>query len=294
MTTLAENPTPSKWAFRISHILNAALGDDHFPIKVTDVAKELSLQLFPDEPVVFVKGESLPGFEGGLLHGSKGWGIIYNSDIRSDGRINFTLAHEFGHYLLHRLDYPGGIQCSTQDLLRWESAYRQIEYQANQFAANLLMPLDDYRRQIPPSSKVTIDMIDGVASRYGVSFMAALLRWIEYTEQRAVMVVSRDDFILWARSSKRAHRTGAYFKTVGVPPVPIPRISLAANKSSIDQETAAKGKKFKEGIWLKEPCEELTIFSDQYDFVVSLILLDREPAYRHFNESSREKDLNNF
>ncbi len=29
--------------------------------------------------------------------GSKGWGIFYNNAIASEGRINFTLGHEFGH-----------------------------------------------------------------------------------------------------------------------------------------------------------------------------------------------------
>jgi len=70
---------------------------------------------------------------------------------------NFTLGHEFGHYLLHRLAYPDGIRCGDRDVIRWESAYGQIEHQANVFAANLLMPLDDFRRQIPAAAKVDLD-----------------------------------------------------------------------------------------------------------------------------------------
>lgn len=44
--------------------------------------------------------------------------------------------------------YPNGFRCGDQDVVRWDSQYGQIEHQANVFAANLLMPLDDYRRQI--------------------------------------------------------------------------------------------------------------------------------------------------
>src|SRR3546814_9114430 len=50
----------------------------------------------------------------------RGWGIIYNDAITSKGRINFTLAHEFGHYLLHREAYPDGLECGAQDMVRWD------------------------------------------------------------------------------------------------------------------------------------------------------------------------------
>lgn len=280
MRMMSETLSPQKWAFKITHVLNASLGQDHFPIDVGIVAKEYSRNICPDDPVSLVKGASLPGFEGGLFKapaGEKGWGIIYNQDITSPGRINFTLAHEFGHYLQHRYDYPDGIQCGEQDLYRWDSEYRQIEYQANLFAATLLMPLDDYRRQIDPKSNVDMDMISFVANRYDVSLLAALLRWIEFTEQRAVLVVSRDGFILWARSSKRSFKSGAWIKTTGVPPVPIPANSVAAGKNVTDDEVARKGVKFNGGVWFGDPCEEMAIYSDQYDFVISLIQLPPSP-----------------
>src|SRR5207245_2631654 len=119
-------------------------------------------------------------------------GIFCNNAIASKGRVNFTVAHEFGHYLMHRAKNPNGLRCGQQDVGRWDSEYGQIEYQANVFAANLLMPLDGYRRQIDARSKVDIDMLAHCAERYRVSLIAAVLRWLEYTERRAVLVVSRD------------------------------------------------------------------------------------------------------
>ena len=278
---MSDRPSPHQWAFKLSHVLNTVLGHDHFPINVGDIAKEYSAQICPEAPITLVSGKSLPGFEGGLFKAppgkKEGWGIFYNSDIRSQGRINFTLAHELGHYLQHRNQYPEGISCGEQDFYRWESEYGQVEHQANQFAANLLMPLDDYRKEISPNVKIDTLMIDHITERYGVSLLAALLRWIEYTEQRAVLVVSRDDFILWARSSKSALKSGAFFRTANVPPVAIPVHSIAANKKNINEDTARAGKCLKEGIWFNEPCNEFTIFSEQYDFVISLIQLPKTP-----------------
>ncbi|RKT37980.1 ImmA/IrrE family metallo-endopeptidase [Thiocapsa rosea] len=266
--------SPERWAFKLTHILNAVHGDgrDRFPVDVKAVAKEISNQLFPDDPVTRVKGASLPGFEGSLHKappGKKGWGIFYNSDITSPGRINFTLAHEFGHYLLHRLAHPDGIDCNARDIVRWESEYRQIEHQANVFAANLLMPLDDFRRSIGDQDKPGFEELGECARRYEVSLIAAALRWIQYTRRRAMLVLSRDEFVLWARSSKRAFRTRLYIKTADRPPVPVPPSALAARQHELD---ACRGStRHAPGVWFPEDCEELVLFSDQYDFTISLL-----------------------
>lgn len=270
--------TPERYANAISKVLNTVLGAERFPIKVGDVAREYSHQCFKDDPITLVAGENLPNFDGALLKApsaNKGWGIIYNSGISSAGRINFTLAHEFGHYLLHRLAYPDGMRCGSQDVVRWDSGYRQVEHQANVFAANLLMPLDDYRRQIDAAAAVDIDILTGCANRYEVSLIAATLRWLEYTERRAVLVVSRDGFVLWARSSKPALKTGAFIRT-SRGPVEIPAASVAARRTALI--SSRDGAEHPPGVWFKETSREMTVFSDQYDFAISLLLLADEVA----------------
>jgi hypothetical protein len=141
---------PERWAIEITKLLNLVLGPEHFPVDVIRVAHEYTVKRFAGDAITMVKGDSLPGFDGALYRapaGKTGWGIVYNNAITSPGRINFTLAHEFGHYLLHRADHPNGIRCGEQDVVRWDSAYAQIEYQANLFAAAFLMPLDDFRHR---------------------------------------------------------------------------------------------------------------------------------------------------
>lgn len=280
--------TPQKWAFQLTHILNAySQGHDRFPVNVKAIAIDFSNQKFPDDPIAMIKGASLPKFDGGLYRapvGKKGWGIIFNDSMESKGRINYTLAHEFGHYLLHRIDFPNGIECGEQDLVRWDSAYGQIEHEANVFAANLLMPLDDYRRHIDAKAVVNLDMISHCANRYDVSLIAATLRWIEYTEHRAVIVVSRDGFILWARSSQSAYRSGIYFKTSNRPPIPLPEKSLASGLITSDNQK--HGLKLPAGVWFNEDCVEMVVFSEQYDFAISILLLEKNSAFHSkcFNE----------
>jgi IrrE N-terminal-like domain len=227
---------------------------------------------------------NLPGFDGALFRapaGRKGWGIIYNNRITSKGRINFTLAHEFGHYLLHRVKYPDGFYCGGQDFVRWDSEYGQVEFQANVFAANLLMPLDDLGRQIPIHAKADLDLLSYCAERYRVSLIATTLRWLSYTSKRAVLVVSRDGYILWARSSEPALRTGAFFRT-SQGPIEIPAASLAARPERlVDGRT---GIEHDGGVWLADPVRELTLRAEQYDFAISLLLLDDAHRLVEFEE----------
>lgn len=278
---MAESLSPKRWAIEISQVLNQVLGPEHFPINVEQVAREYSRQRFPDDPITLIAGEVLPRFDGALVRspsGKNGWGIIYNKAINSRGRINFTLAHEFGHYLLHRLKYPRGLQCGEQDVVRWDSEYGQIEYQANVFASYLLMPLDDFRRQIDPRTEANLEMLGLCAKRYNVSLMAATLKWLEYTERRAVVVVSRDDFILWARSSTPALKTGAFFRTSGSP-IPVPTGSLAAGEIS-----DASSIELPPGTWFKdEPCQEMAVSSEQYEFTISLLSLSNDSPHSKFS-----------
>jgi hypothetical protein len=285
---------PERWAIEISKVLNLVLGPEHFPIDVIRVAREYTAQRFPGDAITMAQGANLPGFDGALFPapaGKTGWGIVYNNALASPGRINFTLAHEFGHYLLHRLAYPDGIRCGEQDVVRWDSDYGQIEHQANRFAGNLLMPLDDFRRQIDARAKVDIDVISSCAERYRVSLIAAILRWLTYTERRAVLVVSRDDFVLWSRSSDRALKTGAFFRTSGAP-AEVPAASLAATRDQLaDGRT---GVLHGPGVWFSEEVREMTIFSEQYDFTVTLLLLQDRDRYVQLESEPEEDTYDRF
>lgn len=92
---MTEKLTPFRWAADLGTILKVAFQEERFPVKVKRLALDYTHQRFPDDPITDVMGGNLPRFEGGLFkadEGKKGWGIIYNDAIRSQGRINFTLA----------------------------------------------------------------------------------------------------------------------------------------------------------------------------------------------------------
>jgi hypothetical protein len=134
------------------------------------------------------------------------------------------------------------------------------------------MPLDDFRNQIDAKNRPSLDNLGGCADRYEVSLIAATLRWLQYTTRRSVLVVSRDGFILWARSSEATLRTRLYYKTRNMPPVELPSSSLAAQRNIVSGHTGMT--EHDRTVWLNEPCKEHVIYSDQYDFTISLLHFD--------------------
>lgn len=78
-----------------------------------------------------------------------------------EGRCNFTIAHEIGHYALDHNSYTNGNMIAFHNELDTET--RKIETQANMFGAMLLMPSDlmrqkwnkDFQYITNPNNKVT-------------------------------------------------------------------------------------------------------------------------------------------
>lgn len=286
--------TPEAWANRLTLLLNAvhgAQGTSRFPIDVGSLAQDFSRQVFPDAPITMVAGAPLSkGVEGMLVQkddGSGEWGILYNSSIRSRGRQNFTLAHEFGHYLLHRAELGSGRQCSGRDMGEWSNGRQRtreeiVEAEANTFASYLLMPLDDFRRRIE-GCVVDIDTLTEIAEHYEVSLTAAILKWLSITPQRAMIVVAKDGFMDWAWSSEALLRSRIYYAARQTT-IELPAASLAARAG--DPEKARCGVMHPPGVWLgADHVREMTVFSPSNEMTISLLLYpDRAPTAREMAE----------
>jgi len=294
---MKEAKGPMVEANRISKMLNMVLGPERFPVKVDELAQEYSRQCFADSPIDKVQGEDLDGFDG-LLKANKSrskWLILYNSAVRSEGRKRFTIAHEFGHYLLHR-HQQSEFQCGDDDIETGDRNKNNIETDADLFASTLLMPLDDFRKQVDGQS-VSFDLLGHCADRYGVSLTAAALRWIEIADKRAVLVASRDDHMLWAKSNESAFKSGAYFAT-RKRTISVPRTSLVYSDNC---SGAAQSQSIQAKVWFpREPAyvelTEMSKIAGNYDYTLSLLLMPeaewRQP--QHDDGESEEDTFDRF
>ncbi|MTV39007.1 ImmA/IrrE family metallo-endopeptidase [Duganella radicis] len=260
---------------KLAEMFSAAHGVDRFPIEVAPLALEAARIFGWSDPITQVQAANIKGFDGALFPGDerKEWLLLYNDSVPSPGRVRFTQAHELGHYILHR-QLRDSFQCSDEDMLSWSQDDKDIEGQADLFASYLLMPLDDYRKQA--NGTVDLDLLGHCADRYGVSLTAAILKWLQYTEEKAVLVMSKDGFINWAWSSEPASKSGAFFRT-RKNVIPIPEASIASNPSIRHDRS---GTKIPASVWFPHastdtPVREMKLYAEQYHSVLTLLHLPR-------------------
>jgi hypothetical protein len=93
-------------------------------------------------------------------------------------RQRFTMAHELGHYILHRDLIGEGLDDDTMYRSTpagnfYNTRIRQVhEAQANSFAANFLMPSDKVLEEV---AKEVVPTVKGLATKFQVSPSA--MRW---------------------------------------------------------------------------------------------------------------------
>lgn len=285
---------PLEEAARITQMLDLVLGSDRFdraPVDVISLALEYSRQIAPNSPIHEVVERNIPGCVGALVYGEarpRQWAIMYHAG-QSDGRRSFTVGHEFAHYLLHRQlieqdeGLEGGIYCDENSVDRRGGA--GIEQEADEFTAALLMPLHDFRRQQPAQKRVDFDKLSRLATRYGVSLTAAILRWLEYTETRAMMVVSNEGFAHWAKSSRPALNSGKFIRTKSAV-YELPSQAFAARRDYSD--SALIGFTQQADVWFDEPVHEMCFRSDRYDQEITVLQFEADGP--RFQEEEEEGD----
>jgi len=134
------------------------------------------------------------------LVGDQQWGIIrLSANVEHEGAQNFSVAHELGHrQLAHATASVSSLCAAPRASARVD---RDVETQANAFAAELLMPEGMLRRRCEVSP-VSLDPARSISADFRVSLMAAALRFVELTSERCALVFSRDRRVVWAARSK--------------------------------------------------------------------------------------------
>ena len=215
------------------------------------------------------------------------WGIFVNEDS-SPERRRFTIAHELGHFVLHRAKRRT-FNCDKAAVhLSLESA-GVIEREADEFASNLLMPGDVLRDRIT-SQDIDLYLLSGLAKTFGVSFEALCIRFIKFTEKRAILLHWDNGFLKYEWRSRSAVLSNTRIRRLSDPAEPL-RDTVAADES-IPQEW--NGIDMSAAVWCvgEQPYMKLQEFKHSYggrDRVLTLLILeDAEP--RRWDNSWQDQE----
>ncbi|MXZ17782.1 MAG: ImmA/IrrE family metallo-endopeptidase [Rhodothermaceae bacterium] len=178
---------------------------------------------------LIVLDKPIRGAEGRLVQlGDRAIATV-NKSIDNLGKRTFVLAHEFGHYELQHNTHIG---CEDAAFVDWHRK-RPQETEANQFAAELLMPkrwfIETARNRL-----FSLDTVKDIANICQVSVTAAAFRCVELDICPSALVFCQSGLIQWYTVSEslpykriphgtRPHRysgAGEYFVDGGTSPDP--------------------------------------------------------------------------
>ena len=147
---------------------------------------------------------------------------IYHAESggwRTEGRVRFSLAHELGHFYLpaHRERLLSGIGHNSKSDFR---SRHPAEIEADEFAADLLMPMELFRAQLDSfrGGFCTLDNLATLAERLGTSLTSTALRYCESDREPCTIFFSTNGVMHLGRASQDMQLLGMYFCETNNPP----------------------------------------------------------------------------
>ncbi|MEQ8360383.1 MAG: ImmA/IrrE family metallo-endopeptidase [Cytophagales bacterium] len=149
---------------------------------------------------ILLKDEKMDGCHGRILPHKDSAIITINSKIEFDTRRKFVMAHEFGHFILHRHNKKM-FQDNAETLNQWyHEAFGLEEIEANEFAAEFLMPAEIFSDECN-GEIFTPEFIDYLADGFEVSKTAAILRFVKHGNYPVCVIYCKDNKMKWFKSS---------------------------------------------------------------------------------------------
>ena len=144
---------------------------------------------------VLVRYEPLQGMDGRIVRDGNAAIVTVNSAIKFEGQRRFVIAHELGHFFLH----PTTRQIETVDakqINNWSERQEIEEYEANIFAAELLMPEVLLAPRIK-SKRPSFDLIDTLCEEFHTTFTATAVQFVLNTSEECAVVSCSKRERLW-------------------------------------------------------------------------------------------------
>lgn len=257
---------------RLAHAILRQLPDLTKPIPVREIATAIE--------IYEIREEILEGLEGGLIVSpDKSEGAILVHSDRPETRKRYTISHEIGHYVnpWHQSDSPDGFRCKSRDmnLEKYDSNDRvaKMEVQANQFAAELLMPKKEVDRFLKGKAGTDISHILTMADkRFNVSREAAARRYIAHVSEPSAVIFSKNGIVRYCKFNSDFPKLSLRGGEI------IPSDSISStSKANIGEIT--EWKEVPDHIWL-DKSKGISLFeqtiSQKNGFRMTLLSIERE------------------
>lgn len=128
---------------------------------------------------------------------TKSYGQIWVGGEMRSTRQRFTIAHEFGHFLLpHHKEMK--YECTSKDLTlsgKGETPEAEKEWEANRFAAELMLPSKQFLKNLGKVSAPCLSHVQRLAINFDMSIEATCRRYLNLSGFSCCMIFSRNGVI---------------------------------------------------------------------------------------------------
>ncbi|ASL75355.1 hypothetical protein BC350_07895 [Ralstonia pseudosolanacearum] len=167
--------------------------------------QDLDIEAIAFDSGVEVVYEAMTGCEASLVgFRDRAIATINPSGVR--GRERFSIAHELGHWHLHR---GRSFQCRVDDASTNLSSDRALEKEADSFAAHLLLPAPLFKPVIAQLGQPNFQQLTKIAGEFETSIMATALRLANIDTLPVIVACYGRDGKRW--SSPAAHIPKRWF-----------------------------------------------------------------------------------
>lgn len=239
------------------------------PIPIQDIAKALG--------IYEIREESIASFEGALIAPiEKNEGAILVNAKQTRKRKRYTIAHELGHYLnpWHESLPHKKVHCDSKDMTieghKTNNREIKMEIEANEFAAEILMPSHLFQKRIQDNRELGLECIISLADIFEVSREATARRYVNYVDEPMAVIFSQQGKIRYIKKHSDFPRLSVWNKD------PLPNGSLSKN-NKLEIGKVSEWEKIDGTIWLDKPaginvCEQT--LSQRNGFRTTLLALE--------------------
>lgn len=179
---------------------------------------EVPLELLVAGRGALLRYSELKGADGRIVFGKLGKAIItIDSKIEYEGKRRFTIVHELGHFEMHKDIQPHNDSDFT--LNNFKSGNQ--EFEANQFAVELLMPETLFRAECS-KHKFSPDLLRLLAEKFSSSITSVAYRYLELGNQPLYVFYSHNNIVKYWKNSD-----GYFLKVKDITNLPTPTDSVA-------------------------------------------------------------------
>jgi Zn-dependent peptidase ImmA (M78 family) len=150
----------------------------------------------------------LENCDGRIIFGKMKTLIEINSEIEFEEKKRFTLAHEIGHYILHKnIEVHNDNEGTTTWFSNKESQSKagKQENEANEFASELLMPASIFISKIE-GKKFSPDLLRTISQYFKTSITSVIFKYFEFGNHPICIFFSHNNVVrYWKRPENYPH-----------------------------------------------------------------------------------------